>query len=75
MYVTKLGDYFVGMQLRVWLADERTHVPVRAELREAVKRALDGAGIIMPYETVEVIQRNAAQRVTEKIDSGRGEKC
>lgn len=59
--VTKLGDYYVGLQLRVWLADERTHIPVRLELREKMKLALDQAGIVMPFETLEVIQRTKSE--------------
>lgn len=58
--VTTLGDYFVGLQLRVWLGDERSHIAVRAELREKIKLALDEAGIVMPYETIEVIQKSDA---------------
>ena len=53
--VTGLGSYFVGMQLRVWLDDARIHIRVAAELRERVKRALDEAGVVMPYETLNVI--------------------
>ena len=55
--VTKLGDYFVGLQLRVWLDEARQHIAVRAELRERIKEALDRATIAMPFETIEVIQR------------------
>lgn len=55
--VTNLGDYYVGLQLRVWLDEVRDHIPVRAELRESIKNALDRAGVMMPYETFEVISR------------------
>ncbi|MEP7273640.1 MAG: mechanosensitive ion channel family protein [Acidobacteriota bacterium] len=54
--VTTLGDYFVGLQLRVWLDEVRQHVSVKAELRERIKEALDRAKISMPFETIEVIQ-------------------
>ncbi len=54
--VTKLGDYFVGLQLRAWLDDARVHIRVAAELRERVKNALDGAGIVMPYKTLNIIR-------------------
>ena len=30
-----LGDYFVKIELKVWLRDPRIHIPVREELREA----------------------------------------
>lgn len=54
--VSKLGDYFVALQLRVWLNDERQHIAIRLELREKIKEALDRAGVVMPYETLEVIR-------------------
>jgi small conductance mechanosensitive channel len=50
--VTKLNDYNVAMQLRVWLRDERTHVSVRLELREALFLALRAADVDMPLETL-----------------------
>ncbi len=49
--VTALNDYNVAMQFRVWLGDERSHVPVRYELREKLFLALRKADIEMPYET------------------------
>lgn len=58
--VTNLGDYFVGLQLRVWLDDARIHIRVAAELRESVKNALDAAGIVMPYETLNVFLNRIA---------------
>jgi small conductance mechanosensitive channel len=66
--VTTLGDYFVGLQLRVWLDDARVHIRVAAELRERVKNALDVAGIVMPYETLNIIRR----RMNPEPASGRG---
>ena len=58
--VTRLGDYFIGMQLRVWLDDARIHIRVAAELRESVKNALDAAEIVMPYETLNVFLNRIA---------------
>jgi hypothetical protein len=29
---------------------------VREELREGIKNALDNAGIVMPYETIELVK-------------------
>ena len=54
--VITLGDYFVKLQLKVWLRDPRIHIPVREELREGIKNALDTAGIVMPYETIELVK-------------------
>lgn len=53
--VKELGDYFVRVELRVWLEDERRHVPERFELRERVKNVLDEAGVEMPFETLQVL--------------------
>lgn len=51
---TALNDYNVALQLRVWLADERKHIPVRFELRERVFECLRAAGVEMPYETLQL---------------------
>lgn len=56
--VITLGDYFTRIELKVWLHDPRIHIPVREELREAIKNALDKAGIVMPYETLELVKRD-----------------
>ena len=54
--VITLGDYYVKLELKVWLRDPRIHIPVREELREGIKNALDHAGIVMPYETIELVK-------------------
>ncbi len=54
--VITLGDYYVKLELKVWLRDPRIHIPVREELREGIKNALDSAGIVMPYETIELVK-------------------
>jgi len=54
--VITLGDYYVKLELKVWLRDPRIHIPVREELREGIKNALDTAGIVMPYETIELVK-------------------
>jgi small conductance mechanosensitive channel len=52
VFVTQLGDYFVGVQLLAWLGDETKHIVKRVELREKVFEALRGAGVDMPCETL-----------------------
>jgi len=52
--VTALNDYNVQLQLRAWLDDEREHIEARLELRERMFRAFTEAGIVMPYETLEL---------------------
>ena len=54
--VITLGDYYVKLALKVWLRDPRIHIPVREELREGIKNALGSAGIVMPYETIELVR-------------------
>ncbi|NNF58254.1 MAG: mechanosensitive ion channel family protein [Rhodothermaceae bacterium] len=63
--VTALNDYNVELELRVWIADERQHIPMRLALREAMFDALNAAGVDMPFETLrlepmEVLTRSAA---------------
>lgn len=57
--VSALNDYNTEVKLQAWLRDERQHITARFALREAVFRALNDAGIEMPYETLEVRTREA----------------
>jgi small conductance mechanosensitive channel len=50
--VTQLNDYNVAVELQVWIDDERSHVAIRAELREKVFNALTEAKVDMPFETI-----------------------
>jgi small conductance mechanosensitive channel len=52
--VTALNDYNVAMELQVWLADEKQHIPVRHQLRERLFEALRSAGVDMPFQTLTV---------------------
>jgi small conductance mechanosensitive channel len=52
--VTALNDYNIALELQAWLKDERQHVEKRAELREKVFKALDEAGVEMPFETIQL---------------------
>lgn len=54
--VTALNDYNVVMELWVWLENERHHVIERARLRERVYRALNQAGVELPFETLNIRQ-------------------
>ena len=53
--VTQLNDYNVGLELRVWLEDERQHMQKRFELRELVFKTLTSNEVDMPFETVQSI--------------------
>src|SRR5260370_335676 len=63
--VITIGDYFTKIELKVWLRNPRIHIPVREELREAIKKALDKAGIVMPYETIELVKNNPDRKEQE----------
>lgn len=65
--VKELGDYYTALELRVWLEDTKTHIPVRAELREKIFNAFNAAGIDMPYEKIEILNyiKENIQQATE----------
>lgn len=64
--VTELGDYFVRLQLQVWIDDETRHVAMRFRLRERAFEALRAARVHMPYETIELAPpRPPAERTPE----------
>ncbi|NJC97551.1 MAG: mechanosensitive ion channel protein MscS [Anaerolineales bacterium] len=52
--VKALNDYNVALELQAWLKDERQHVEKRFELREKVFKALNKAGVEMPFETIQL---------------------
>ncbi len=47
--VTELGDSSVNMELRFFLADSKTEIPMRFEYVEKVKNALDAVDIEIPF--------------------------
>ncbi|MEO6310543.1 MAG: mechanosensitive ion channel family protein [Leifsonia sp.] len=51
--VTSLGDFSVILQVRFWInpPDRREEVEAKDQVLEAVKKALDAAGIEMPFPT------------------------
>ena len=65
MVVTAINDYNVAVQFRVWLVNEKQHIPERFELRQRIFEAMRAAGVEMPYETFPLapfeVTRNAAQ--------------
>lgn len=52
--VTALNDYNIALELQAWLKDERQHVEKRFELREKAFKALNTAGVEMPFETIQL---------------------
>ncbi len=49
MVVEELADSAVVCALRIWLKNPHTEVPLDFEYREKIKRALDEAGITIPF--------------------------
>lgn len=61
MVIEALGDFNVTVRFRIWIRDEKSHIPIRYELREKLFEGFRSAGVDMPYETislapVEVVQ-------------------
>ena len=52
--VTELNDYNVAVELQAWLDDEKRHVEKRFELREKAFKALNQAGVELPFETLKL---------------------
>ncbi len=63
--VTELGDYFVRLEVRAWVHNERDHIKRRMGLREAIFHAFNQAGVNMPYETIQL-----RPVLVEGVDSG-----
>jgi len=68
--VKELNDYNVALQLQAWIHDERTHIPVRFELRERCFEVLRQAGVLMPLETIEL--KGHAEQVSSAATKGAG---
>ena len=52
--VSKLNDYNVELELRVWIMDEKKHILLRLELCERIFESLRSAKIDMPHETLQL---------------------
>lgn len=66
--VTALNDYNIGMELQVWLDDEKQHIAVRHHLRERLFEALRKARVDMPLQTL-ALQTVKGHATTEPPDS------
>lgn len=67
--VRALNDYNVGLELQVWLRNEREHVEKRSDLRERVFNAMNRAGVEMPFETIQLAPFEANLR-SGKVPAG-----
>ena len=65
--LTAVNDYNLALQFRVWLDDEKRHIPERLALRRGLFEALRSAGVEMPYETLQL----APVEVRQVVQAGR----
>jgi small conductance mechanosensitive channel len=67
-----LGDSSVNLEVRVWIHDPAIERPVGARLVEACKRALDEAGIQIPFPHRQLFIEDVDARVFEKAAAALG---
>lgn len=65
MVIETLGNFNVTVRFRVWIQNEKQHIPMRYELREKLFEGFRSAKIDMPYETlnltpVELVQAGSS---------------
>jgi small-conductance mechanosensitive channel len=64
--VDELGDSSVDLLLFVWIDHASRHEPIRRRLLEDAKRALDEAGIEIPFPHLQLFVDDVQDRVWEK---------
>ncbi len=52
--LNKINDYNIELIFRVWIKNEKDHIPIRFKLRENILENLIRNKIKMPYETISV---------------------
>jgi small conductance mechanosensitive channel len=65
--VTELGGSSVNLQIRVWIADAAEERGVFARVLEASKRALDEAGIEIPFPHLQLFVEDLRPRVVDQM--------
>jgi len=70
--VVGLGASSVDLQVRVWIAEAAREKPVYASVVEQSKRALDEAGIEIPFPHLQLFVEQVEDRVWDKVASLRG---
>jgi len=71
--VEACADSSVNLQMRVWIADASRRQRVTFAVMEAGKRALDAAGIQIPFPHLQVFWEDIEPRVVEKLRPLSGE--
>ena len=65
--VEACADSSVNLQMRVWIADAARRQRVHFAVMEAGKRALDAAGIQIPFPHLQIFWDDVEQRVVDKL--------
>jgi small conductance mechanosensitive channel len=65
--VEACADSSVNLQMRVWIADASRRQRVHFAVMEAGKRALDTAGIQIPFPHLQIFWDDVEQRVVDKL--------
>ncbi|MDX1622472.1 MAG: mechanosensitive ion channel family protein [Gemmatimonadota bacterium] len=71
--LTAMADSAVQFELRLWLKNPHHEVPLGFEYREKVKKALDAAGIAIPFPHLSLYVEEMPQRTIEEPPAGEGE--
>ncbi len=71
--VDALGDSSVNLAVRVWVGEAASEMPVRFRVVEASKKALDAAGIEIPFPHLQLFVDDVKERVWERLDRSRGD--
>ncbi len=70
--VSELGDSSVNLSVRVWVAQAVNETPVRFRVVEAGKKALDAAGIEIPFPHLQLFVDDVKDRVWDGLGKTRG---
>lgn len=66
--VTELGDSSVTLECRVWVMSAEEERPVHFRVLETAKRALDDAGIEIPFPHLQLFLDDVEDRVWERVE-------
>jgi len=72
--VTEMAESSVNFELRLWLKNPHEEIPLNLVYTEAIKRALDGAGISIPYPHLSLFVEKMPEASKEdgKTEDGEG---
>ncbi len=64
--VTEMADSSINMNVRIWIKTAARELPIKYQVLEACKLALDKAGIEIPFPHLQLFVDNVEDRVWEK---------